>query len=196
MGQDMKMEKETPGPKNPNVVVKKSALEEFLEEWGSWSGKRKAKKEEKAIHKEAQLSTGDRIRRKRKQNTKFMDSGFMLVLKMFAGLVDIILSVVMWVFSLVFSFKFWIVVGAIIYFFDMDIKTKVIEVIGEQKIEDTIESLEEEADVLDTQIESNSERINKAINGWKEQLDGISIEIKQKDGSVKTFGTEAKEEVQ
>ncbi len=166
----MKYEKETTGTKNPNVVVKKSALEEFLEEWDSWRGKRKDKAADKMNRESAEMTQGSRIKRGRKRNTNFMDSGFMLVIKMFAGLVDIIFSMVMWVFSLVFSFKFWAVMGVIIYFSDVKIET----------IEKVLDGLE---------VKEAIEKVEDGAKGIMKELDGLEIQIKQEDGSVKTFGT-------
>jgi hypothetical protein len=78
-----------------------------------------------------------------------------------------------WAFSFVFSFKFWALVGVIIYFSDIEI-TDISKAIGEIKIKEAIEKVEEKAEATFIEL--------------KEGLDGIEIEIKKSDGSVIKFG--------
>ena len=198
----MKYEKETTGPKNPNVIVKKSALEEFLEEWGSWRGKRKAKKE-------SHRPTDDDIygdnpdgwpskKKNRKKNTHFMDSGFMLVIKFFVGTVEIIMSVVVWVFSFMFSFKGIAIIGALFYYFgNAEIVTKIIE--GQVK-EQAIEMKEEIKADLNELKEEHGEDVSDTFNTFKSSLEafadsfeGLEINIKKTDGTVINIGGDDKE---
>jgi hypothetical protein len=166
--------------KKPEVIVGKSALDEFLDEWRGWRSKSKAKKAKKLSARPTdeelfgdQRDIVNAIKRKRKQQTSFMDSGFMLVIKFFVGVVDFFVTMIAWVFSFVFSFKFWALVGVIIYFSDIEI-TDISKAIGEIKIKEAIEKVEEKAEATFIEL--------------KEGLDGIEIEIKKSDGSVIKFG--------
>jgi hypothetical protein len=206
MGQDMKYEKETTGPKNPNVVVKKSALEEFLAEWGFWREKKKATKQMKIdaeIEELHNMPTAERIKRKRKQQTKFMDSGFMLVIKIIAGLIDFIVSVVMWIFSFMFSFKGIAIIGALFYYFgDIDV-TKIIE--GQVK-EQAIELKEEvKADLNELKKEHGAkvkeeasvlfDSFKNTLEGFADSIEGLEINIKKSDGTVINIGGDKEAEV-
>jgi len=139
------MDKET---KKPDVVIGKSALDEFLEEWSSWRGKRNGKKIAATIRRrqaEENMPTAERIKMKRKrQRTNFMDSGFMVVIGFFVGLVEFFFSIVMWLFSFVFSFKFWAIVGVIIYFSDVEIED-IGKVLDDLNVKEAIEKVEEGA---------------------------------------------------
>ncbi len=169
------MDKET---KKPDVVIGKSALDEFLEEWSSWRGKRNGKKIAATIRRrqaEENMPTAERIKMKRKrQRTNFMDSGFMVVIGFFVGLVEFFFSIVMWLFSFVFSFKFWAIVGVIIYFSDVEIED-IGKVLDDLNVKEAIEKVEEGA------------------KGIMEQLDGLEFEIKQSDGTVYRFGDDVDE---
>ena len=154
--------------KKPEVIIGKSALDEVLEEWNAWRGKSKAKK----VEREANLSTADRIRKKRKQHTNFMDSGFMLVIKFFAGIVDFIFSIIMWFFSLIFSFKFWAFVGIIIYFSDYEVDIS--NILDDHDVKEQVIELREKAEATFIEL--------------KDGFEGLEIEIKKTDGTVIKFG--------
>ncbi|MHA1806717.1 MAG: hypothetical protein ACTSX2_04025 [Candidatus Thorarchaeota archaeon] len=195
----MKYEKETTGPKNPNVTVKKSAFEEFLDEFGSWRGKRTGEKIADSIRKrqaEENLPTAERIKLKRKrERTKFMDSGFMLLIKFLVGIVEFGVTMVTWVFSFFFSFKGIAIIAALIYFLDVDINAIVTEEVKEQAIEMTddakaqLKELKKEHAVeLKEKATTTFDSLKSVMEGFAESVDGLEINIKKTDGTVINFG--------
>ena len=166
MGQDMKYEKETTGPKNPNVIVKKSAFEEFLDEFGSWRGKSKAKKAERDSH--IVQPRGKR----RTKNTEFMDSAFMVVIQLFVVIVEFIMTALSWIFSFLFSFKTLAIIAALVYFIDFDVKTAIIKNVTEQSMEQGIE-----------QTDAIKQSITDALDATKASLKELKINIDKGDGT-------------
>jgi hypothetical protein len=160
MGKDMKMEKETNEPLKSTETVKQSALEEFLDEWGSWRGKKKAAKVERDSHI---VQPRGKARKKPK---RLEDSWWYMGLKLCGIMIEGIAEMVMILFSFLFSFKTLAIIAAIYYWVDFDIDFEVLNKLGEQGIEQT----------------------ESALEAVKQELDGIQIEIKKTDGTVHKFG--------
>jgi len=202
MGQDMKMVKETSGPKKASVVVKKSALEEFLEEWGFWREKKKAKKAEKADYRPTdeelfgdQRDIVNAIKKKRKKQTNFMDSGFMLIIKMFVGITEFIATAFMWACSFMFSFKGIAIIAAIVYFSGFDMTKIVSDHVKEEVKIQAIELTDDaKAKVKELKAE-HGEEASDTFNLFKNKLEsfadgfeGLEINIKRTDGTTINIG--------
>ena len=163
----MKMEKETNEPLKPTETIKQSAFEEFLEEWGSWRGKKKAAKNERDSHIVQPRGKA------RKKPQRLEDSVWFMLLKICASLVMYIAELLMTLFSFFFSFKTILIIAAIIYFFDFDFKAKIV---SDLKTESGIEQTEDVQRIIQEKLEAA-----------KDKLGEFEIKIKKTDGTVHTF---------
>jgi hypothetical protein len=164
-------------------VVGKSMLDEFLDEWNEWRGKRKAKKEQAVddmIHKSTGMTQGSRIRNRQKAYHhvggilvficemlidlikalwwpfKFLAQGVFFVLEMFMSVIGFFLKYIIW----------FVIIGY--FWFDVDFTE-----LDTQQIQDTIEK---------TILEMNE--------GMEGTMPNVDIRIKKTDGTVieHTFG--------
>jgi len=176
----MKYETETNETKKPTVVVEKSALEEFLEEWGSWRGKKKAVKAERDSYIVQPRNN------KRKKAKRLEDSWWYMSLKICGLLIEGIAEMIMVIFSFFFSFKIIAVIAAIVYFVDFDIKTEIMKEVGEQGIEHT-DAAKDAIGKSISNSESIQQRIEDKLKAVQDKLDGIRLTIEKDDGTTQTY---------
>jgi hypothetical protein len=185
--------------KEPQITEGKSWLDEVLEEWSGWSGKRQEKKTADAVrnlpkaarhlHEKNGMpsvkTAEETIRRKREAHEAanrppMLDTIFSALLIMFMGLFEGIVLVVGGFFNYVGRYAWWLIFLAIWWVPSEWYSTatdKVDEVVNTQTVEETTDSL------------------GQILNELTDALDGLRIDIKINDDQVIEFGTpQAKQE--
>ena len=157
-------------PKKPNVVVSKSPLDEFLDEWNAWRGKKKDKKVEQA-HESMRPR-----KKKKKKDSAVGEMLFGLILLIAEGVGWLAARVADLVLILFGMFKYFIIIGAAIYFLtDFSFNFEVTE--GDKE-------------TLQNGAEQVEEKLMESLKKLEESFDGLQIKIKKTDGTVieHTFG--------
>ena len=165
----------------PDPVVGKSMLDEFLDEWNEWRGNGKAKQQQKIDAKIDALHNDDGTSNRNPRKKEKKDS---VVGEMLFGLILLIAEGVGWlsarvadlVLILFGMFKYFIIIGAAIYFLtDFSFNFKVTE--GDKE-------------TLQNGAEQVEEKLMESLKKLEESFDGLQIKIKKTDGTVieHTFG--------
>lgn len=170
----------------PDPVVGKSMLDEFLDEWNEWRGNSKAKQQQKidakidALHDDGPPDL-DKLFKNHRDKKEKKDS---VVGEMLFGLILLIAEGVGWlsarvadlVLILFGMFKYFIIIGAAIYFLtDFSFNFEVTE--GDKE-------------TLQNGAEQVEEKFMESLKKLEESFDGLQIKIKKTDGTVieHTFG--------